>query len=227
MNTNTEFLTALQLSDSFLPVGSYTSSYGLETFVQENLVQTPDDLEALLKDYLRHQIGPCDVVAISNTYDASKETDLDRIIEIDRQYHAMQLPKEFRESSTKSGTQLANLMDDINDFDILNDYTSEIGDRAYGHYPISLSVVSSMFNIPKDNVCLMYTYSFITGLLGVAQRLFELGHTDLQEILQNLRATTVEIVEKNRNLVEMQSFTPLIDIMGMKHERADKRLFSS
>jgi len=40
------FLTALRLSDSFLPVGGYTASYGLEQYINDGRVETGDDLRA-------------------------------------------------------------------------------------------------------------------------------------------------------------------------------------
>ncbi len=52
------FLSALRLADSFLPVGGYTASYGLEQYLNEDKIDDRDDLEAVIAAYLRRVVGP-------------------------------------------------------------------------------------------------------------------------------------------------------------------------
>lgn len=224
------FLTSLQLSDSFLPVGSYTSSYGLESFIREDIVETPADLGALLEDYLRHQVGPCDMVALSAVHEASATPALERIVDVDVRYGSMQLAREFRESSLKSGRQLLELMVDTDDIDLLSAYETEIDSgSASGHYPIVLGIVCQDKGLTPRQTSLAYGHSFVTGMLGAAQRLMGLSHTDVQRLLGELQPVISDVWEDNgsRGVNEMQTFTPFVEIMGMKHERSDVRLFVS
>jgi urease accessory protein len=229
--TNAEaFLTGLQLSDSFLPVGAYTMSYGLERFIQNDVVTDADDLTTLLEDYLRAQIGPCDVVAITAVHEAAMRGALDRVLEIDATYHSLQLVREFRESSTKSGTKLLELVTTVEEFDLLEKYRRAVdADDASGHYPIVLGLATARWGLTDREACLIHAYSFVTGLLGAAQRLLGLGHTRLQEVLQEIKRVIVEVIDTNAGQppAEMQTFAPWIEIMGMEHERADLRLFLS
>src|SRR3990172_11794004 len=70
------FASALQISDSFFPVGMYNFSHSLESFVQMELVKDLDDLSLLLNDILIHQIAPADCVALVNAYRAAEKSDL-------------------------------------------------------------------------------------------------------------------------------------------------------
>lgn len=224
------FLTSLQLADSFLPVGSYTSSYGLESFVREDVVETPAEVGTLLEDYLRYQVGPCDMIALSAVHEASATRDLERIADVDVRYSSMQLAKEFRESSQKSGRQFLELMIETEEIDSLAAYKTEIDSgRASGHYPIVLAIVCQEKGLTPRKTCFVYGHSFVTGMLGATQRLMGLSHTDVQRLLSELQPVISDVWEDNRSRgpSEMQTFTPFVEIMGMKHERSDVRLFVS
>ena len=103
---DTAFLRALQLSDSFFPTGMVTLSHGLETFVDEAIVATAEDFGNLLGDYLRHQLGPIDAVALAKGHEAAERGDVMVVIEVDHALYAMKLAKEAREGSVKTGRRL-------------------------------------------------------------------------------------------------------------------------
>ena len=49
-------LTLIQLADSFFPSGTYTFSHGLESLVQQNRVQQPEDIIYFLQILLHNKI---------------------------------------------------------------------------------------------------------------------------------------------------------------------------
>jgi urease accessory protein len=69
----------------------------------------------------------------------------------------------------------------------------------------------------------------VTGLLGAAQRLLSLGHTDAQRILDALGPAIRAAVDDSadRSLDELSQFAPLVDVLAADHERAQRRLFVS
>ncbi|MCU4926843.1 urease accessory protein UreF [Halobacteria archaeon AArc-dxtr1] len=254
MTTDSDaFLAALRLSDSFLPVGGYTASYGLEQYLNEDEIETADDLEALLEAYLRRIVGPCETVAVANAHAASAAADFERVCAVDERLHAVTMPREFRDSSTKAGRKLAELLLE-NDRDrhpgagsksAQSDTTgSEIADAdrfrgkfvdairtesTPGNYPVVFGVVAQRQGISVLEACLSQAYSFVTGLLGAAQRLGRFGHTEIQDVLESLRPTIAAVCEQyvDADIDAMASFAPLAEIMGMRHERAGRRLFMS
>ncbi|ADJ14035.1 urease accessory protein UreF [Halalkalicoccus jeotgali] len=220
-------LSALRLADSFLPVGSYTLSYGLETFVEEDRVADADDLRGLLADYLRGQVGPCDMVALSVAHRAAREGDRERLARIDDRLHATLLAREFRESSLTSGKRLLDVVAGERAF--VDEYAAQVGDSVRGHFPTALGVVTARKGLSEREARLVCGYAFVTGLLGAAQRLLRLGHSEVQRVLHGL-FPVIEDVEREaagRGLEALRSCTPLIDVQGMCHERADRRLFVS
>jgi urease accessory protein len=223
-------VTAFQLADSFLPVGTYTASYGLEQFVAGDVVDDVESLRELLADYLRHQIGPCDTVVLARAYDAASEGDLDGVVAADRRQEAVTLTAEFRESSTKSGGQLLSLMAETEGDEFLSAYQARVADDdAPGNYAAAFGAVAASQGIPRETACLAQGYGFVVGLLGAAQRLMRIGHTDTQRVLTELKPVVAEVVadHETRPLDEIQSFAPMVELASMEHERAERRLFVS
>ena len=250
------FLTALRLSDSFLPVGGYTASYGLEQYINDGRVETGDDLRGLLAAYLRRVVGPCETVALANAHAACEDATLADLLAVDERLHAVTLPREFRESSTKAGAKLAELFgpngaagsnagsgrrdvagassDATETATDGGEFAATVADAidtgsTPGHYPVGFGVVTASRGLSRLEACLAHAYSFVSGLLGAAQRLGRFGHTEIQSVLEALEPTITEVCERHVDdePAAMASFAPLAEIMGMNHERAGRRLFMS
>ena len=223
-------LSMLRLADSALPVGAYTASYGLEQFVAEDRVADPADLRAVLETYLRQQVGPSDVVVLANAHRAASEGDLEGVVAADERLTAVTLPAEFRDSSTKAGGRLLDLDGSVRDDQVVAEYAErvEAGD-APGNYVVALAVVAAGEGISARDCALAHCHAFLTGMLGAAQRLLSIGHTTTQEIRVDLQPVAESVVDDNldRHLDDIEPFAPGIDLAGMAHERADRRLFIS
>ena len=223
-------LSAFRLADSFLPVGAYTASYALEQFVQDDRVTDGTDLEALLETYLRRQVGSGELVALRAAHAAALAGDCDGVCTADRRLTAVTLAAEFRDSAERSGKQLLSLQRSLREADLFDRYAERVdsGD-APGNYPVVLGVSTALAGIDERKACLLCCHGFVTGLLGAAQRLLSLGHTETQRVLDSLRPVMIDAVDDSadRSLDELSQFTPLVDVLAADHERADRRLFVS
>ncbi|KAA9395815.1 urease accessory protein UreF [Haloarcula sp. CBA1130] len=223
-------LESFRLADSFLPVGTYTVSYGLEQFIQDDRVEDAADLESLLSTYLRQQVGPAELVALRAAHAAATDGNLDGICRADQRLSAVTLAAEFRESAQQSGDRLLSLQTELRDETLLDRYVERVdADEAPGNYAVVLGVTTALAGVAVRDACLLCCHGFITGLLGAAQRLLSLGHTDAQRILDELRPVMTAAVDdsEKRGLDEMTPFAPLVDILAADHERAERRLFAS
>jgi urease accessory protein len=223
-------LSSFRLADSFLPTGTHTASYGLEQFIQADRVTDADDLRAVLGTYLRRQVGPSELVALRTAHAGTLAADLDGVCTADRQLIAVTLPSEFRESARSGGARLLSLQRDVCDDPFLDRYAERINaDDAPGSHAVVVGVTTALSGIDEREACLLYCHEFVTGLLGAGQRLLSLGHTDAQRLLDALQPVMIEVVDDSadRELTDMASFTPLIDVLAAEHERAQRRLFVS
>ncbi|MFC6772385.1 urease accessory protein UreF, partial [Halorubrum pallidum] len=73
-------LTAMRLSDSLLPVGTYTASYGIEQYLNEDGIETADQLGNLIEGYLHGVIGPAEIVALGHAHRSAAADDLDGVL---------------------------------------------------------------------------------------------------------------------------------------------------
>jgi urease accessory protein len=223
-------LEAFRLADSFLPVGTYTISYGLEQFVQDGRVTDAAGLERLLETYLERQVGTADLIALRVAHAAAREGDLEGVCTADRRLTAVTMAAEFRESSRQSGDRLLALQRELRESDLLDRYASRVTEGATpGNYPVALGVATGLTDVDERQACLLCCHGFVTGLLGAAQRLLSLGHTDTQRVLDGLKPSIIAAVDDSagRSLPEMAPFAPLVDVLAADHERAERRLFVS
>jgi urease accessory protein len=222
------FISALQLSDSFFPTGSYTLSYGLESCVHNGVVENGNDLKMLIESNLRNQLGPLDMGAISNVYDASEDGDLGTIIDIDNELHSFKVIKESREGSLKTGKQFSDIISKTEETLLIHKYKDAINNgEANGHHSIVLGMVSQSMGITKEQSCMILGYTYTIGLLGASMRLFRMGHSEGQVILSDMKKIIVDVCRENihKGIDEMGSFSPIMDIMGMMHEESESRIF--
>ena len=224
-----EFLSALQLSDTFFPTGLYTLSHGFEAFVQAGLASKAN-LEALLRDYLEGVLGPADGVALSHAHGASEGRDLPRLLEIDRRLCALKLVREAREASRRVGKRILTTAIALKPDPLLADYRAAVeAGAAPGNAAVVLGAAAAALGIARRDAVLIELYTFTTSILGAAMRLIRLDHEEAQIILGRLKPLMVRVSEESMGKVleEMRSFAPLIDIMAMAHERASIRMFIS
>lgn len=228
--SNDAALEAFRLADSFLPVGTNSLSYGLEQFVQDDRVEDIEDLQALLETYLRNQTGTADLVALRAAHAAARKGNVEGVCEADRRLEAVTLAAEFRDSAEQSGARLLSLQRDLWSDSLLDSYAERVDDgAAAGNYAVVLGAVAGIAGIDSREACLVCCHGFITGLLGAAQRLLSVGHTDTQRSLTELQPVIQEVIDDSDTytLDDMTSFAPLVDVLSAEHERAGRRLFLS
>jgi urease accessory protein len=108
-------------------------------------------------------------------------------------------------------------------------YRRVLAKEVPGNHAVALGLVARRQGIGRGEACLLACHSFVVGLLGAAQRLVRLTHTDAQRILTTLRPVMHDVCETyaGRDPETMAPFAPLVDVLGMGHERAERRLFVS
>lgn len=219
----------LQLGDSFFPTGMYTTSSGLETLFYDKRIKTKQEIIEFITVCLQYQIGPADCAALSNSYDFAKEENISKIIEIDHILFSMKLIKEIREASIRSGRQFLNCLSSfVPDNTLISLYYNSIKNKAAnGIYPVALALASNSLNIKKERACLILLYGFTVSITGAALRLGMIQHIEGQQIIHELKPIMTTVLNNNikRHFSHLWQFSPSIDLVQMKHERMDSKMF--
>ena len=223
-------LQLLHLCDPALPIGGFSHSAGLETYVQERIINDKNSAKEFVTQQLSQNIFYTDAALLSLTYDAGDNNDLKTIIKLDDACTAVKLPKEMRLASNKLGIRLLKIFEQNDSFILLKKYReSIIKHEAFGHYCIAFGLLSHAMNIDKTQALTAFYYNAATGFITNAVKLIPLGQQDGQEISISLFPLINELVQ--------QSLSPDKDMIGyccagfdirsMQHEQLYSRLYMS
>lgn len=223
------FLGSLQICDSFFPSGLFTLSHGIESFAQANLL-TPSSLAAIVADLIRASIGPSDATAMALVSTAARRSALHDVATIDCRLTATKITREPRETSIRLGRQLLRLARDVFESELAERYLPLVDHgEAPGNQAIALALLKVKIGIPPREAVAGELYSFAASCVGAAVRMSEIDHRNAQRILLLLHPVIEEATNDalSRSLADMGGSTPFIELMSMRHEIAELRLFSS
>ncbi|MDW3654346.1 MAG: urease accessory UreF family protein [Nitrososphaeraceae archaeon] len=221
-------ISLLQMSDSFFPTGLYATSNGLESLSQIKKLKRKD-ISRFITIQLRQVIGPSDCTALGNAYESCRKRDFASLLTADKSLYFMRMVEETRSASVRSGNQLLKCVSSFTKYKkVLRVYQNAISNgNATGVYPVSLGVATWSLDIPKNKAGLILFYGFAVSVIGAALRLGILEHLESQQIIHELRPVILESIMKNieRPISNMWQFAPGLDILQMKHEMMDSKMF--
>jgi urease accessory protein len=228
-------LAVLQLSDSGFPSGRYTLSHGLEAFAHEGLLETPcapDVLAALLSDCIRFGVGPSDGTALACAHravDAEGGIDVELAARADKRLSAVKLAREAREASTRTGRALLAAAPAVAG-SRLSGYADlvELG-HTPGNHAVTLGLLSALLEVPRFDAVAAELSAYATGWVAAGVRLGLTDHLTAQSVLRRTHPVLAEAAARaaTGDVADISSCTPLPDVMAMRHEHAELRLFSS
>jgi urease accessory protein len=230
------FLSVLQLSDSAFPSGRYTLSYGLETLAQSGRLAMPSDpaaLVAVLRDQVRLSVAPSDGVALACAHRATTgadSLDVELAVRADERLSAVKLSREARETSTRTGRALLRVATSAFGAGALAQYAHEVAARrAPGNHAVVLGVLSAALGVPRPEAVAGELFAFAASWTAAAVRLAVTDHGTAQAVLHEVRSDLAAAAERaaDKDVPCITSCTPLLDVMAMRHEETELRLFAS
>src|SRR5690625_3045263 len=102
-------LSLFQLCDSNFQTGSFSHSFGLETYIQRDAVQEADTFSKWLKVYLHEQLAYADGLAARLVYDALDMEEWEKIWDLDRILTVQNLARESRDGTQRMGERMLDI----------------------------------------------------------------------------------------------------------------------
>src|SRR5881409_526924 len=228
--TRETLLALLQLGDGLFPAGGFAHSFGLETYAQEGRVRDRVGLEAFVTAHLEGAAGPGDAVAVAVAVRLATAADVAAWCELDARLDAMKAVPEFRAASRQMGRQTARVAAALGEDTVLASIARAIDDGlATGHHAAVFGAAAGRLGAEPEAGAAAYLYSTAALLVGAGLRLLPLGQLDGQRVLAAMRPRIPRLAaEAARATAEdMWTFTPALELAGLRHASLEMRLFRS
>jgi len=220
----------LHLVDPTLPIGGFNHSNGLETFVQQDVVESKTTLEEYVQTQLLQNWIYNDGAYLSLAFDAMAENDFEKLCELEHSISATKIARESREGSFKLGVRLLKIFIRYEQHPMLSQFQQAILNKeVQGYFPIVFAMVAQAMGLTKPDTLYAFYYNAAVGSITNGVKLIPLSQMDGQDILFDLRASLVQAVELSLepDLDWLGAATLANDIRAMQHEVLYTRLYMS
>ena len=219
---NMAILKMIQICDSLFPIGAFTLSNGLETFVNNGQISSAENLEEYINSYL--QILPYNdlgVMALAYAH-AGDRSYIEMLNQLSLVY---KIPMEVRNGSRKLCSRFLKLWDHIKEYDSLKEYQK----LQEGNYPIAVGLYAKEVGIAIDDAVSIYAYSLLTAIVTNAVKTVPLSQKDGQRILSEVQDKLPAVCERAIQVTmdDLGIGGTQFDIAAMNHETLYSRLYMS
>ncbi|MDN3014627.1 urease accessory protein UreF [Neobacillus drentensis] len=225
-----ELFPLLQLCDSNFPSGAFSHSFGLETYIQEQVITDTKSFSEAIIVYIEKQLVFVEGLACRLAFEGVGQNRMADLFELDQLLFAASLAEETRIGNRRIGERMAKLCAGLYPSPILDDYLDKIKEKqAYGHSALVFSIVACHLQVGKETAIGAYLYGAVSSLIQNAVRSIPLGQTDGQKLLVNIQPLLKKAVRKILLLSkdDLGAVSPGLEIAQMRHERLHVRLFMS
>ena len=198
----------LQVNDALFPIGGYSHSQGLETYIQRGIVHNVDTA----REYITHKIKWN--LAYTELLEASR------------------IPMEQREAARKMGSRFAKTIEklglSISETGIFREYLDARKGKAVNHCCI-YGVFCAEMQIPLEEALTHYLYAQTSAIVTNCVKTIPLSQTSGQQLLSGCYGEFDEILKDvmNRSEEDLCLSAPGFDIRGIQHEKLYYRLYMS
>jgi urease accessory protein len=225
---NNALVRLLHLTDSTLPIGGFTHSMGLETYVQKGLVHDIHSAEEFIVQMLTENLQYNDASFLSLAYDAADN--FAELTRLDEECSAYKIARETKEASRKLGTRLVRLLEDEFHTEASRQFILQVNKKhTDANYCIVFGMFSAVREIDKKDALTGFFYNQAVSMVTNAVKLVPLGQTEGQKLLFRLHDLIDDLAQRtiNPDPELIGKSCPGFDLRCMQHETLYTRLYIS
>ncbi len=217
----------LQINDSLFPIGSYTHSFGLESYIQMGLVTDAKSARDYILANLNSQILYNDLLAIKLIYE-NKE-DVEKILEIEAWLNISTSAMELRQAAQKLGSRFIKTISAFKDLAPRERFLQYTSSCTHPTHASAYGAFCAHFEIDYTQALSHYLYAQSSNIVTNCVKTIPLSQHDGQAILFSLHPEFERILKKLEGLgrEHFAASSAHNDIKAMQHEELYSRLYMS
>jgi urease accessory protein len=224
-------LTLLQINDSVFPIGSFTHSYGLETYIHKGLVHNSATTKSYAQSMLRYNMYYNDAAFFAKAWQLCEgKFSKVKLLELDRLVSSYKSPYEIRQASKKLAIRFLKVVDGFGAARRCKSYLEAIqSGEASGHYPIAFAMYAQSQGISYEDALSAFYYNTLNGIVTNCAKLVPISQMDGQQILFDLQGLIQELVSSQADMDEdmLGNCCVAQDLRCMQHEKLYTRIYIS
>ena len=224
----------LQVNDSLFPIGGYSHSQGLETYIQKGIVRDEKTAEAYILRKLQWSLTYTDLLAVRLAYEAAAAGELEGLHRLESILEASRIPAEQRDASRKLGSRFAKTVEKLGlaeldqEGSVFRTYLEQRKSRSVNHC-VAYGVFCGVLGISLEETLSHYLYAQTSAMVTNCVKTIPLSQTSGQKILAGFYGCFREILDRVMTLTEddLCLSAPGFDVRGMQHEKLYSRIYMS
>ena len=222
----------LQINDALFPIGGYSHSQGLETYIQRGLVHDEDTAREYITNKIKWNFEYTELLAARLAYEAAEKKNLKGLLRLEELLEASRIPMEQREAARKMGSRFAKTIEKlelpISESGIFRKYLDARKGKTVNHCCI-YGIFCAEMQIPLEEALSHYLYAQTSAIVTNCVKTIPLSQTSGQKLLSGcygeFEMILKDVMKKREE--DLCLSAPGFDIRGIQHEKLYSRLYMS
>ena len=225
----------LQVNDALFPIGGYSHSQGLETYIQKDIVHDEKTAAEYIEKKLKLNLAYTDLLGVRLAYEYALKEDVQALDELEELLGASRIPMEQREASRKMGSRFIKTITGLPKENIpmekkgvFAEYLSARRGKPVSHC-CAYGVFCAALGISEEEILYHYLYAQTSAMVTNCVKTIPLSQSAGQKLLCGCYEVFEEILSDIQDCTEddLCLSAPGFDIRGIQHEKLYSRLYMS
>ena len=222
----------LQVNDALFPIGGYSHSQGLETYIQRGLVHDEKSAWEYILHKIKWSLAYTELLAARLAYEAADRNDLKKLLYLEELLEASRIPMEQREASRKMGSRFAKTMEKLELSECISgifwEYLEERKGKSVSHCCV-YGVFCAAMGIELEEALTHYLYAQTSAMVTNCVKTIPLSQSAGQKLLCGCYGEFDILLKDVMTWSEddLCLSAPGFDIRGIQHEKLYSRLYMS
>ena len=220
-----------QICDSVFPIGAYSHSYGLETYIQLGVVCDRASTVSWIERQIRFPLTHTELLGMRLAYDAAAEGNLLQVTVLEAELSALKVPRETRSASQKLAARFIRTVRGLGALsgEAAEEFEAYAAARSDHAVCAAYGVFSALAGIDREALLHRYLFTQVSGMVLCAVKTVPLSQTAGQEVLFRSFPLQHDAVERVLTAPEdlLGLSMPGFDIRCIEHESLYSRLYMS